>query len=89
MENEQVSCAACGGWFRSPDGLHIMSLAGACCCAEGAKIDEGARIRHRVAVRRCLDPNCSDSAAVDGWCDNHSEQFKRFGTHHPVGSRGA
>jgi len=82
-------CKDCGGWFRSPPGTHAMSLAGACCCAQGAKIDEGAYLRWKPTTGKCLEKGCDAAAHCDGWCDEHSAQFKRFGTHYAVGPHGS
>lgn len=77
--DEQERCKSCGGRFRG-EGL--------CCCAEGAKIDRGAEIRDKGAIGECFQPRCDQRADVDGWCDEHSEQFKKYGAHHMVGSVG-
>jgi hypothetical protein len=76
-----TNCKACGGAF----GAGAIAL---CSCSEGAKIDRGAELRYKSLVGECAQTGCSARADVDGWCDDHSAQFKRYGTHHPTGPYG-
>lgn len=75
-------CKACGG-------LLWGSLRELCECAEGAKRHRGAELRYKSRIGQCFRPGCEERAGVDGWCDNHSVQFLRYGTHNPVGSQGS
>lgn len=81
-DDPQFLCKACGGGLA---GSNSRSL---CCCAEGAKTDRGAELRYKSSIKQCLQSGCLAAADVDGWCDEHSGQFKKFGTHHPVGPYG-
>jgi hypothetical protein len=81
-EELHTLCKACGG------GLAGSNSTALCCCAEGAKTDRGAELRHKASIGQCYQAGCAASADVDGWCDDHSEQFKKFGTHHAVGPYG-
>lgn len=74
-------CKACGHGFTARSRC-------LCNCAEGAKTDEGARLRYKSSIRQCFQTECAARADVDGWCDEHSWQFKEYGTRHPVGSIG-
>jgi len=75
-------CKACGG------GLAGSNSTALCCCVEGAKTDRGAELRYKSSIKQCFQTGCVAPADVDGWCDDHSEQFKKYGTHHPVGPYG-
>lgn len=82
-DDPSTLCPACGGGFA---GSRKRSL---CCCAEGAKVDRGAELRHKSSSGQCYRTGCDQRADVDGWCDEHSWQFQNFGTHHPQGAQGA
>jgi hypothetical protein len=75
-------CRACGG------GFVAHPTHGLCSCGEGAKVDRGAALRYKSSIGQCCQTGCEARADVDGWCDEHSEQFKRYGTHHLVGGHG-
>ena len=51
--------------------------------------ERGAELRRKGAIGQCFQTGCENSADVDGWRDQHSEQFKKYGTHHPVGMTGS
>ena len=78
-----MTCKACGGHFLSDVGYASL-----CRCAEGAKVDRGAELRYKESIGQCFQTGCASKADVDGWCDEHSVQFKKYGTHHPVGPTG-
>lgn len=81
-DDPKTLCKACGG------GLAGSRTRNLCSCAEGAKVDRGAELRYKGLTGECLQSGCSARADVDGWCDEHSDQFKRYGTHHAVGPTG-
>jgi hypothetical protein len=81
-DDPKTLCRACGG------GLAGSRTRNLCCCAEGAKVDRGAELRYKSLIGECSQAGCHARADVDGWCDEHSNQFKRFGTHNPVGPYG-
>ncbi len=78
-----MSCKSCGGVFLQEPGRAL------CCCAAGAKVDRGAELRHKQSIGQCYMAGCYARADVDGWCDDHSVQFKTYGTHYAVGAQGA
>jgi hypothetical protein len=84
MTNPNEFCATCGGGFFA--GTRVVGL---CCCAEGAKLNRGAELRYKETIRQCYQTGCTAKADVDGWCDDHSHQFKTYGTHCCVGPTGS
>jgi len=82
QDDPKTLCKACDG------GLAGSRTRNLCCCAEGAKTDRGAELRYKELLGQCFESGCSARADVDGWCDEHSVQFKTYGTHHCVGPTG-